>query len=92
MSESTPNAPDKESEYEVDFTSEQASAMVTCKRCLKVFPSGTKLRLMHSKTPGGSDHFFCDNCFEQYRNKGTTIRRTTRTQGAGSSNQGTCKS
>lgn len=87
MSESTPapDAPDEESDYEVDFTSEQATVVI-CKRCSKVFPPGTKLRLMHSKTQGGSDRFFCSNCYEYYRSKRTTVRRTTRTQGLGTSN------
>jgi hypothetical protein len=74
-SANAPDAPDEESEYEADFTSEQASAMVTCKRCSRVFPSGTKLRLMQSKRHG-SDRFFCSECYEHYRSKETTTRRT----------------
>ena len=91
-SANAPDVPDEESEYEADFTSEQASAMVTCKRCSRVFPSGTKLRLMHSKRHG-SDRFFCSECYEHYRSKETTTRRTQApgTQ-APSSNQGMHKS
>lgn len=87
---STPDVPDEESDYEVEFTSEHANAgVVICKRCSKEFPSGTKLRLMHSNTQGGSDRFFCSKCFDYYRNKKTTIRRMAQTQRPGTSNQGT---
>ena len=73
---STPHAPHDGLEYDIAFTNEQASAaMVICQRCSKAFPPGTKLRLMHSQTQG-SDRFFCSDCFEYYRNKKTTIRRT----------------
>lgn len=93
---STANAPDEDSEaepeYEVDFTSDQARAIVTCQRCSKTFPPGTKLKMLHSKTPGGSDRFFCSVCFEYYRTKKTTVRRTTRTQQPGNSKQGVYKS
>ena len=89
---STSDAPDgDESDYDVEFSSEQANNAVICKRCSKVFPSGTKLRLMHSKMHG-SDRFFCPKCFDYYRNKKTTIRRTPQTQGPGTSNQGMHKS
>jgi hypothetical protein len=76
------SADDEESDYEAEFTSEQTGAVVICNRpgCSREFPPGTKLRLMHNKH-GGPDRFFCSNCFEHYRNKGTTVRRTTRTPG-----------
>ena len=80
----TPDAPDEESEYEVDFTSEQAGAVVICKRCDKEFPPGTKLRLLHSKNHG-FDRFVCNVCLKHYRNKDTTVRRPA-------TNQGMCKS
>jgi hypothetical protein len=86
------DAPDEESDYDVEFTTEHANAnVVICKRCSKKFPSGTKLKLMHSNIQGGSDRFFCSKCFDYYRNKNTTIRRMTQTQRplAGTSNQGT---
>ena len=85
----SPDAPDEESEseYAADFTSEQASTVVTCKRCLTEYPAGTKLRLMHSKRHGGSDRFFCSKCFEHYRNKETTIRRPAPTRTPGTSNR-----
>ena len=78
----SPDAPDEDSEYEAEFTSEQANE-VTCNRCSRLFPSGTKLRLMHSKKDRHSDRLFCPECFEYYRSKGTTVRRTP-----GTSNQG----
>lgn len=81
--------PDDESDYDADFTTEQAKAMVTCRRCSEAFPSGS-LRVMHSKISGGSDRFFCSKCFDYYRSKKTTIRRTPRTQdqGPSTSNKG----
>lgn len=72
---STAKAPDEDSDYFVDFTSEQANAAVICRKCYKEFPPGTKLGLLHSKTHG-SDRLFCPPCFEYYQNKVTTVRRS----------------
>ncbi|KAF9477407.1 hypothetical protein BDN70DRAFT_810773 [Pholiota conissans] len=74
----SPNHAGSDTGIEADFTTEQV-AEVKCGRCSAVFPSGTKLKWIHSKPEASfkqPGRLVCDDCYQYYLSKGSTRRRT----------------